>query len=240
VQALRAASRDGVDVRLLVPGATDIPTLRLLSRAGYRPLLEAGVRVFEWNGTMLHAKTAVADGKWARVGSTNLNIASWLGNRELDVVAEDEPFARQVADMYVDDLKHSTEVVLDARSRVRTPDLPGTPARPRPPGWRARGSGGRAMAGAMRIGSAVSAAVTNRRVMEPVEGHIALYAGAALMLLAILAVVFPRVVAYPFAAIGAWLAATLFSRGLTLLRERHRQRREGAAARSPTERHPGR
>ena len=47
VQALRAAARDGVDVRLLVPGATDIPTIRLVSRAGYRPLLDAGVRVFE-------------------------------------------------------------------------------------------------------------------------------------------------------------------------------------------------
>ena len=58
----RAAARDGVDVRLLVPGASDIPALSPLSRAGYRPLLEAGVRVFEWNGTMLHAKTAVADG----------------------------------------------------------------------------------------------------------------------------------------------------------------------------------
>ena len=58
VQALRAAARDGVDVRLLVPGATDLPLLRPLTRSGYRPLLEAGVRVFEWNGTMLHAKTA--------------------------------------------------------------------------------------------------------------------------------------------------------------------------------------
>jgi hypothetical protein len=56
VQALRAAARDGVEVRLLVPNATDIPLLRPLSRAGYRPLLEAGVRVFEWNGTMVHAK----------------------------------------------------------------------------------------------------------------------------------------------------------------------------------------
>jgi cardiolipin synthase len=82
VQALRAAAQDGVDVRLLVPGVSDIQVLRPLSRAGYRPLLEAGIRVFEWNGTMLHAKTAVADGTWARVGSTNLNLASWLGNRE--------------------------------------------------------------------------------------------------------------------------------------------------------------
>jgi endonuclease/exonuclease/phosphatase (EEP) superfamily protein YafD len=82
VQALRAAAKDGVDVRLLVPNGTDVPLLRPLSRAGYRPLLEAGVRVFEWNGTMLHAKTAVADGRWAHVGSTNLNISSWLGNCE--------------------------------------------------------------------------------------------------------------------------------------------------------------
>ena len=93
VQALRAAAHDGVDVRLLVPGASDIPLLRPLSQAGFRPLLEAGIRVFEWKGPMLHAKTAVADGRWARVGSSNLNIASWLGNYELDVVVENEPFA---------------------------------------------------------------------------------------------------------------------------------------------------
>jgi cardiolipin synthase len=76
VQALRAAAKDGVDVRLLVPNATDIPLLKPLSRAGYRPLLQAGVRVFEWNGPMIHAKTSVADGRWARVGSTNLNIVA--------------------------------------------------------------------------------------------------------------------------------------------------------------------
>ena len=46
---------------------------------------------------MLHAKTAVADGRWARVGSSNLNLASWIGNRELDVMVDDEPFASRVA-----------------------------------------------------------------------------------------------------------------------------------------------
>ncbi|MGH7492333.1 MAG: phospholipase D-like domain-containing protein [bacterium] len=56
VRALLAAARDGVDVRVLVPDGTDIPILRPSSRAGFRPLLEADVRVFEWNGTMLHAK----------------------------------------------------------------------------------------------------------------------------------------------------------------------------------------
>src|SRR6185436_11141413 len=94
VQALRAAARDDVDVRLLVPNGTDIPILRPLSRTGYRTLLESGVRVFEWNGPMMHAKTAVADSRWARVGSSNLNVASWFGNCELDVMIEDERFTR--------------------------------------------------------------------------------------------------------------------------------------------------
>ena len=80
VQGLRAAAMDGVDVRLLVPGASDINVISSISRAVYHSLLEAGVRVFEWNGPMIHAKTAVADGRWSRVGSTNLNIASWLSN----------------------------------------------------------------------------------------------------------------------------------------------------------------
>ncbi|MGH9901039.1 MAG: phospholipase D-like domain-containing protein, partial [Pyrinomonadaceae bacterium] len=119
IQALGAAAKDGVDVRLLVPGSTDIAVISALSRSGYRPLLDAGVRVFEWNGSMLHAKTAVADGRWARVGSTNLNVASWLGNWELDVAVEDEEFARGMEEMYLADLDHSTEIVLNERKRVR-------------------------------------------------------------------------------------------------------------------------
>jgi cardiolipin synthase A/B len=95
VQALRGAAQDGVDVRLLVPGrGSDLGLVQAISRAGYRPLLDGGIRVFEWNGTMLHAKTAVADARWARVGSTNLNLASWMGNWELDVVVEDAPFGQ--------------------------------------------------------------------------------------------------------------------------------------------------
>jgi cardiolipin synthase A/B len=117
VQALQAAARDGVDVRLLVPGASDLPVLRPLSQAGYRPLLEAGVRVFEWKGSMLHAKTAVADGRWARVGSSNLNIASWIGNFELDALIEDQSFATEMEQMYLSDLAEATEIVLRRRRR---------------------------------------------------------------------------------------------------------------------------
>ncbi len=125
VQALMTSARDGVDVRMLLPRATDLPLVKLMSRAGYRPLLEAGVRIFEWNGSVLHAKTAVVDGRWARVGSTNLNIASWMGNCELDAVVEDEPFARQMEAMYEEDLANATEVVLENHRRVRAR----TPAR---------------------------------------------------------------------------------------------------------------
>ena len=221
VQALRAAAEDGVDVRLLVPGSSDVPFVSPFSRAGYRPLIEAGIRVFEWNGTMLHAKTAVADGRWARVGSTNLNVTSWLGNRELDVIVEDEPFARQMEAMFTDDLRNATEIVLDARNRVRVPRT-GTSVHPL---MRSRGSsGGRAVAGAFRIGSTVSAAVTNRRVLEPIEAHIALLAGTALLGLLVFALWFPRGLAYPVAVLSAWPAVALIVRGLKLLVQRKRDR----------------
>src|SRR4029078_3574172 len=72
-----------------------------------------------WNGPMVHAKTAVADDRWARVGSTNLNLASWIGNYELDVAIEDVRVAAGIAEMYEEDLAHATEVVLDRHSRVR-------------------------------------------------------------------------------------------------------------------------
>jgi cardiolipin synthase len=119
VQALSAAARDGVDVRLLVPGTSDIPAVAAISRAGYRPLLEAGVRVFEWNGSMLHAKTAVADSRWARVGSSNLNLSSWIGNCEIDIAVEDEAFARRMEAQYEADLCRATEIVLKLPRRQR-------------------------------------------------------------------------------------------------------------------------
>jgi cardiolipin synthase A/B len=119
VQSLCAAARDGVDVRLLVPRTSDVPILRTLSRVGYRTLLEAGVRIFEWNGTMLHAKTSVVDARWARVGSTNLNLSSWMGNYELDVVAEDRNFAKLMEEMYLEDLGHSTEIILNPKRKVQ-------------------------------------------------------------------------------------------------------------------------
>jgi cardiolipin synthase len=205
VQALRAAALDGVDVRLLVPGASDIPTLQPFSRAGFRALLEAGIRVFEWKGPMLHAKTAVCDGRWARVGSTNLNVASWLSNYELDVALEDARFAGEMEEMFLSDLENSTELVL-AGKRLRS-------AVPRPPAQRVprrvRGSAGRAAAGALRVGNTVSAAISERRTLESGERRMVFFGGLALMVLAVLWAAFPRVLSVPVALIMAWLGLSL-------------------------------
>src|SRR4029450_6896086 len=160
---LAAAARDGVDVRLLVPGASDIPALSPISRAGYRPGRDAGVRVFEWNGKMMHAKTAVADDLWARIGSTNLNIVSWMGNYELDVAIEDRGFGALMAKQYDSDLTRATEIVLTGRNRVAPADKAGGPRRAR------AGSAGRVAAGAVSMGSALGAALTNRRRLGAAE-----------------------------------------------------------------------
>ncbi|QSQ21927.1 cardiolipin synthase B [Pyxidicoccus parkwayensis] len=204
VQALRGAARDGVDVRLLVPSTTDIPLVSPLSRAGYRPLLEAGVRVFEWNGSMIHAKTAVADGRWARVGSSNLNIASFIGNYELDVAIEDASVARVLEEAYLRDLSNSTEIVLSRHRRVR-PLAPRGPAMP-------RGSG-RPAVGAVRFANAVgAAAASGTRALGAVEGGIEVALAGGLLVLAAVAILWPAVVAYPLAFLGVWLSIALLLR----------------------------
>lgn len=206
VQALCAAAADGVDVRLLLPRTGDVPFVRAISRAGYRILLEAGVRIFEWNGPMLHAKTAVADGRWARVGSTNLNLASWLSNWELDVIAEDENFAAEMQAMYLDDLGNATEIVLTSKHHPQ-PIVP-RKMRVRPRGA-ARGSANWAAKGVLRFSKAVGAAVTRSRVLGPAEASLMLSGGLTLVALVAVAILFPRVIAGILAVVGAWVALTL-------------------------------
>jgi cardiolipin synthase A/B len=215
VQALVTSARDGVDVRMLLPRATDIPLIKVMSRSGYRPLLQAGVRIFEWNGTLLHAKTSVVDGRWARVGSTNLNLASWIGNYELDAVVEDVSFAREMEAMYLQDLSSATEVVLEARRKIRA-----TKPAAEPSARERKGSAGRAAAGAVRIGNVVGAALTSRRVIEPVETRLLMITGLVLLVLAVLFVIFPRVLAYPTGILLAWFAVALLYRSYRLRRSR--------------------
>jgi cardiolipin synthase A/B len=225
IQALRAAALDGVDVRLLVPGASDISILRPLSQAGYRPLLEGGVRVFEWKGSMLHAKTAVADGRWARVGSSNLNIASWVGNYELDALIEDEGFATQMEQMFESDIALSTEIVLRReRRRPRRRHRRGKERSTAPEGAEGRSGGAsRAAAGVLRLGRTVGAALTEQRVLATTEAKIVAVVAVAALLLAICIVIWPLVAAVPVALFLAWASLVLFTRAASLRRERRRQ-----------------
>ncbi len=211
VQALVAAARDGVDVRLLVPGSSDIPVVAGMSRAGYRPLLQAGIRVFEWNGSMLHAKTAVADGQWARVGSSNLNIASWLGNREIDVAVEDTGFAGQLAAQYEQDLQQATEIVLAPHRRRRREQVRSSTARP-PRVRRAGGSSSRAAVGALRIANSVGAALRPHRVLDDGSGAPLLAAALTLAALALVAILWPASIGWPFGALAAWFSLNLVIR----------------------------
>ncbi|MDE2366491.1 MAG: cardiolipin synthase B, partial [Betaproteobacteria bacterium] len=220
VQALRGAAMDGVDVRLLVPGSSgDLRFLRPISRAGYRPLLEAGVRVFEWNGSMLHAKTAVADGRWSRVGSSNLNMASWLGNWELDVTVENPGFAREMEQMYLNDLDNATEIVLSEKNRVRPVVQPEpAPSSYRNLGHRKEGSAGRLTAGAIRVGNTVGAAITSRLVLGAAEAKIMLFGGMALLSLTVLALIEPMLLIVPFCLIAGWIGVSLLIKAYHLHR----------------------
>lgn len=225
VQALLAAARDGVDVRLLVPRSSDLPVVRSLSRSGFRPLLEGGIRIFEWNGSMLHAKTAVVDGRWSRIGSSNLNLASLLGNYELDVAIDSRAVAGDMERMFMDDLGKATEVVL-SHDRVRSigDSPPRHSHRQKRSHRRARAaaSGAVAAAGALRVANAVGAAMANRRLLGPAEVGLLLGSGAGLLALAAIAAIWPGLLALPIAGIAAYVGLTLLLRAYRLRRHLRR------------------
>ena len=199
-QALRDAARDGVDVRLLVPGTSDVPFVRNLTRIGYRDLLRSGVRIYEWYGPMLHAKTIMVDNRWVRVGSSNLNSASLLGNYELDVLVEDRPLADAMERQFRHDIARSREV---ARRAVRGPQrisrvlptalthrIPDTPVGRRRSGRELR----------QRAALAMRAVVANAR--RSVFGPVTIVLG----ILALLFLTLPTASAYVTGVLCVWLA----------------------------------
>ena len=216
VRALSAAAKAGVDVRLLVPGSSNWPLVGALSKSAYRPLLQAGVRVFEWNGPMVHAKTAVADGVWTRIGSSNSNLASWVTNRELDVTVKDHNLARQMMEMFEKDMQNSTEVVLTmGRTGVAKP----VSADEQNPGSGSSGtSAGRLLSGAIGLGSTLTASFSRRRQLHPEESLVVLGGGIALVLLGLIAIFLPHVIAWIIAVAAIWPGIILLIRALKLWR----------------------
>jgi cardiolipin synthase len=170
----------------------------------------------------MHAKTAVADGRWARVGSTNLNLSSWIGNYELDIAVEDERFAQAMEEMYIKDLEHSTEVVLSERHRVRF-----ATKRPRRPLLRPRRLGGgsvsRVGAGAIRISNTVGAAIANRRLLGPAEARVMLIMGLLFSAFAIVSLLWPKWVTVPMAVLSGWLAISLLIRAYKVRTKRKKE-----------------
>ena len=223
-QSLIAAARDGVDVRVLVPATNDLPWIGTLSRSGYRRFLEAGVRIFEYGGPMIHAKTLVSDGWWSKVGSTNLNFSSLAANWEIDLVVEDPGFASEMEAVFEKDLENARE--------VRLVSIAGNPkVRPEGPidksDRRSRGSR------SGPVGSGSGSAATLGRVSNavlhkggaPLENHehaIVAAAGAALVAASALGVRFPRLVAWPMAGAGGLVGGLTAARAVRAAVAQHR------------------
>ena len=107
----RAAAR-GVDVRLLLPGTSDVPLVRHAGHGVFRYLLERGVRIFEYDGSILHAKTVVVDGYSSMIGSTNMDFRSFHFNAECNIVALDTQVASTLERQYAVDLAQAREITL--------------------------------------------------------------------------------------------------------------------------------
>jgi phosphatidylserine/phosphatidylglycerophosphate/cardiolipin synthase-like enzyme len=239
LEALRRAAADGVDVRLLLPQDSDVAWTVSISRSLYRPLLEAGVRIFEWSGTMMHAKTAVADGRWARIGSTNLNLTSWIGNWELDVAIEDEGVARTLESHFETDLERCTEIVLGTyrgRARLRARREAGA-ARAAPRRVRSSRRVVRTVTG---VGRSVSAAITGNRPVEDFELAPLIAVGAMLVGVALLGLLAPRALAWPIAILAGWTATTMVVEAWALWRKSRQTRAPDRERRDPepSTRHP--
>ena len=120
--ALQGAARRGVDVKLILPSQTDSWLVFHTGRGYYTRLLQAGVKIYERRGVILHSKTALIDGVWATVGSTNLDWRSFLHNHELNAVVLGAEFGAQLQAMFERDLAASDAIELDLWRR-RTLDL---------------------------------------------------------------------------------------------------------------------
>ncbi len=113
LQVLEEAVARGVTVKLLLPGKTDITAAHYAARAFFTKLLKAGVEIHTYMGDILHAKTAVFDGRWSVIGSANLDFQSLRRNDEGNVGIIDEDFGKQMTDIFEEDLRQSQKIMLE-------------------------------------------------------------------------------------------------------------------------------
>jgi len=113
VESLTAAAKRGVDVQLVLPGVSDHSFIKSAGESFYKELLEGGVRIFQLQVAVLHAKTTVIDGMWSSIGSANIDRRSFIHNYEVNVVVLDPAFGRDMEAAFREDIRHSKEVTLD-------------------------------------------------------------------------------------------------------------------------------
>jgi cardiolipin synthase len=111
--ALVSSALRGVDVRVLVPAFSDIGLVRAAARTYYPALVRGGVRVYEYQPSMLHSKTLVVDGRWGLVGSANMDIRSFRLNFELSALVMGKAFARDLEEHFVADMAQSIEITAE-------------------------------------------------------------------------------------------------------------------------------
>lgn len=114
-KALLEAARRGVKVRIMIPSekATDAPIVQHASHHHYGTLLKGGIRIFDYNPTLLHQKIVVVDGSCSSIGSTNFDDRSFEINDEVSLVVYDKNTARELEETFEQDLEHATEVHFD-------------------------------------------------------------------------------------------------------------------------------
>jgi cardiolipin synthase A/B len=110
IRLLGRAAQRGVDVRLLLQGRTDMPVVRHAGHGNYSDLLASGVRIFEYQSAILHAKTLVVDDYASVVGSSNLDFRSFYFNAECNVLIWDDATGRTMAEAFEEDLRQSMEM----------------------------------------------------------------------------------------------------------------------------------
>ena len=239
-EALGAAARQGVDVRILVPAQNNWLLVGSLSRGGYRSLLKSGVRIFEWQGPMIHAKTAVVDGVWSRVGSSNLNSASLIGNWELDVGVLDTKLASQLEELFLTDLSSSIEIVLPSRRfehGIELPESSGATESLDPQGTlpermmqiRALGSAQSriTMAPLVRARGALGDSLAGDRPLGREDRTVLGTVSALILSTAIIAAFFPTFVGVVVAVVAGWFGLTT---GIRAYLQSRRARSEGQEA----------
>lgn len=117
IEALEAAARRGVDVAIVTAGHSDSEASVKAGRSHYSDLLQAGVKIYERQGAVLHAKTSVVDGLWSVVGSSNLDWRSTILNNEIDAVIIDAAFGQRMEAMFQADVAQSKEIMREEWAR---------------------------------------------------------------------------------------------------------------------------